>query len=183
MTSALAAGLRGPRLHGVSIAIRSATDADWPRIWPVVEAVVREGETYTYPTDLTSEQARDLWMERPPGRTIVAEDGGELLGTAKMGPNKPGHGDHVGTASFMVAAAGRGRGVGRALGEHVIAWHREQGFRGIRRPAVAVARLRGRRHRARRLPVAGPRVRRPARDVPAARALTSSSRWQAIPRA
>jgi L-amino acid N-acyltransferase YncA len=136
MTSALAAGLRGPRLHGVSIAIRSATDADWPRIWPVVEAVVREGETYTYPTDLTSEQARDLWMERPPGRTIVAEDGGELLGTAKMGPNKPGHGDHVGTASFMVAAAGRGRGVGRALGEHVIAWHREQGYRGIQFNAV-----------------------------------------------
>jgi GNAT superfamily N-acetyltransferase len=97
---------------------------------------VREGETYTYPTDLTSEQARDLWMERPPGRTVVVEDGGELLGTAKMGPNKPGHGDHVGTASFMVAAAGRGRGVGRALGEHVVAWHREHGYRGIQFNAV-----------------------------------------------
>jgi L-amino acid N-acyltransferase YncA len=120
----------------VSLSIRTATDADWPRIWPIVEAVVREGETYTYPTDLTSEQARDLWMERPPGRTVVVEDGGELLGTAKMGPNKPGHGDHVGTASFMVAAAGRGRGVGRALGEHVIAWHREHGYRGIQFNAV-----------------------------------------------
>jgi L-amino acid N-acyltransferase YncA len=120
----------------VSLSIRTATDADWPRIWPIVEAVVREGETYTYPTDLTSEQARDLWMERPPGRTVVVEDGGELLGTAKMGPNKPGHGDHVGTASFMVAAAGRGRGVGRALGEHVVAWHREHGYRGIQFNAV-----------------------------------------------
>lgn len=136
MTCARTVGLCRTTLHGVSIAIRSATDADWPRIWPVVEAVVREGETYTYPTDLTSEQARGLWMERPPGRTVVAEDGSELLGTAKMGPNKPGHGDHVGTASFMVAPAGRGRGVGRALGEHVIAWHREQGFRAIQFNAV-----------------------------------------------
>jgi hypothetical protein len=29
----------------VSILIRPATAADWPRIWSVVEPVVREGET------------------------------------------------------------------------------------------------------------------------------------------
>ncbi len=120
----------------MTVQIRPATSADWPRIWPIVEAVVREGETYAYPTDLTSRQARDLWMERPPGATVVAEDDGEVLGTAKMGPNRPGHGDHVGTASFMVAEAGRGRGVGRALGEHVVTWHREHGFRGIQFNAV-----------------------------------------------
>ncbi len=120
----------------MTVQIRPATSADWPRIWPILEAVVREGETYAYPTDLTSRQARDLWMERPPGATVVAEDDGEVLGTAKMGPNRPGHGDHVGTASFMVAEAGRGRGVGRALGEHVVTWHREHGFRGIQFNAV-----------------------------------------------
>jgi GNAT superfamily N-acetyltransferase len=36
----------------------------------------------------------------------------------------------------MVSDAARGRGVGRALGEYVIAWHREQGFRGIQFNAV-----------------------------------------------
>jgi GNAT superfamily N-acetyltransferase len=41
-----------------------------------------------------------------------------------------------GTASFMVAAAARGRGVGRRLGEHVVAWHREQGFAAIQFNAV-----------------------------------------------
>lgn len=116
--------------------IRPATPADWPRIWPIVEAVVREGETYACPTDLTSRQAQELWMERPPGATVVAEDRGVILGTAKMGPNRPGNGDHVGTASFMVSGAARGRGVGRALGEHVVAWHRENGFRGIQFNAV-----------------------------------------------
>lgn len=120
--------------------IRPATDDDWPALWPTVEAVVREGETYVYPPDLTSEQAREIWMERAPGVTVVAEGaGGALLGTAKMGPNRPGHGDHVGTASFMVSPAARGLGVGRALGEHVVAWHREQGFRGIQFNAVVAS--------------------------------------------
>ena len=116
--------------------IREATDDDWSRIWPVFADVVQAGETYAYDPDLSSDQARRLWMLSPPSRTVVAVDGKELLGTATMGPNRPGRGSHVGTASFMVASAARGRGVGRALGEHVVGWHRESGFRGIQFNAV-----------------------------------------------
>ena len=116
--------------------IREATDADWPVIWPVVEATARAGETYAYAPDLTSEQGRRLWLAAPPGATVVALDGDELLGTARMGPNRDGPGSHIGTASFMVAPAARGRGVGRALAEHVVDWHRRQGFRGIQFNAV-----------------------------------------------
>jgi GNAT superfamily N-acetyltransferase len=36
----------------------------------------------------------------------------------------------------MVCPAARGRGVGRRLGEHVVAWHREHGFAGIQFNAV-----------------------------------------------
>ncbi|WP_227465767.1 GNAT family N-acetyltransferase [Nocardioides dongkuii] len=116
--------------------IRPATAEDWPAIWPFLRDTVEAGETYAYPLDLTSEQARDLWLEQPPGATVVLEEDGVVLGTAKMGPNRPGRGDHVGTASFLVAPQARGRGVGRALGEHVVAWHREQGYRGIQFNAV-----------------------------------------------
>jgi GNAT superfamily N-acetyltransferase len=116
--------------------IRAATDHDWPRIWPFFEATVRAGETYAYPLDLTLETGRDLWMADPPGATVVLEDGGDLLGSARMGPNRPGRGDHIGTASFMVAPEARGRGVGRALGEYVVQWHRDQGYRGIQFNAV-----------------------------------------------
>ncbi len=116
--------------------IRPATDADWPAIWPVFQEVVAAGETYAYPEDLTSDQARALWIERPPGETVVLESDGQVLGTAKYGPNRPGRGSHVGTASFMVAAAARGRGVGRALGEHAVDRLREQGYRGIQFNAV-----------------------------------------------
>ncbi|GAB3584689.1 GNAT family N-acetyltransferase [Calidifontibacter terrae] len=116
--------------------IREATEADWQQIWLFFREIVQAGETYAYPPGLTSQQAHDLWMERPPGRTVALVDGDAVLGSAKMGPNRPGNGSHIGTASFMVSAAARGRGVGRALGEHVVQWHRDAGFRGIQFNAV-----------------------------------------------
>ena len=116
--------------------IRAMTEADWPRVWPFFDEIVRDGETYAYPLDLTSDQARDLWTMAPPGRTVVLEEDGDILGSATMGPNRPGRGSHVGTASFMVAPEARGRGVGRALGEHVVQWHRERGFHAIQFNAV-----------------------------------------------
>ena len=117
--------------------IREATDDDWPAIWPIFSEVVRAEETYAFDPDMREDVARALWMERPPGATAVAVDAdGRVLGTAKMGPNRGGRGAHVGTASFMVPTSSRGRGVGRALGAHVVAWHREHGFHSIQFNAV-----------------------------------------------
>ena len=116
--------------------IRTATAEDWAAIWPFFDEIVQAGETYAYATDLTCDQARDLWLMKPPGQTVVLEEDGEILGSATMGPNRPGRGSHVGTGSFMVASAARGRGVGRALGEYVVQWHRDQGFRSIQFNAV-----------------------------------------------
>lgn len=121
--------------------VRRATDADWPHIWPFFQRIVQAGETYAYPLDLTAATARALWMETPPGQTFVAVDGsaggtGTVLGSAKAGPNRPGRGAHVATASFMVDPGARGRGVGRALGEHVLDWARAEGYRGMQFNAV-----------------------------------------------
>lgn len=116
--------------------IRPATEADWPAIWPFFDEIVQAQETYAYPLDLTSDAARELWTMKPPGLTVVLEEGGTILGSATMGPNRPGPGSHIGTGSFMVDSAARGKGVGRQLGEHVVQWHREQGYHGIQFNAV-----------------------------------------------
>jgi GNAT superfamily N-acetyltransferase len=117
--------------------IRDATPEDWAAIWPFLRAIVAAGETYAYPRDLGEAPGRDLWMVEPPGRTVVAvgEDG-TVLGTANMYANRTGPGSHVASASFMVDPAHGGRGVGRALGEHVVAWARDAGFRAIQFNAV-----------------------------------------------
>ncbi|MFN2517838.1 MAG: N-acetyltransferase family protein [Jatrophihabitantaceae bacterium] len=116
--------------------IRAASERDWVAIYPIFNSIVAAGQTYAFPEDLSLEDARPWWMESPPGRTVVAASGDTVLGSAKMGPNRPGRGSHVATASFMVGPDHHGRGVGRALGHHVIDWARAAGYRSMQFNAV-----------------------------------------------
>ena len=118
------------------VLIREYIDTDWPSVWPIFQEVVSAGETYAYDPAWSSDEARKVWVEASPGQTVVACDGPSLLGTAKMGPNRPGPGSHVATASFMVAGSARGRGVGRALGEYALSWARAQGYAAMQFNAV-----------------------------------------------
>jgi GNAT superfamily N-acetyltransferase len=116
--------------------VRAATEEDWPLVYPFYAAIVAEGRTYAFPEGQTQDEARPWWMESPPGHTVVAVEGDAILGSAKMGPNRPGRGSHVATASFMVDPGHQGQGVGRLLGEYVIDWARSSGFHGIQFNAV-----------------------------------------------
>jgi L-amino acid N-acyltransferase YncA len=116
--------------------IREYVDSDWPSIWPIFQEVVTAGDTYAYDPDWSSEHARAVWVEAPPGHTVVACDESRVLGTAKMGPNRPGPGAHVATASFIVAADARGKGVGRALGEYALSWAKAHGYAAMQFNAV-----------------------------------------------
>ncbi|MEV4483292.1 GNAT family N-acetyltransferase [Micromonospora coxensis] len=123
--------------------IRAATDADWAGVWPFLREIVAAGETYTWPRDVTEGTAREMWLVRPPGRTVVAVDpDGTVLGSAKLVPNQAGPGDHVANASFMVAPAAAGRGVGRALGAHVLDLARADGYRAMQFNAVVATNTR-----------------------------------------
>jgi GNAT superfamily N-acetyltransferase len=114
--------------------IRPFEEADWDVVRAVVEEVAAAGETYCLPPGLPDDELRAFWLSD--AHTVVAAVDGEVLGSAHMGPNRPAQGSHVGTASFMVSARARGRGVGRALGEYSVDWHRRHGYRGIQFNAV-----------------------------------------------
>ncbi|MFF3765222.1 GNAT family N-acetyltransferase [Streptomyces sp. NPDC001922] len=117
--------------------IREATSDDWPAIWAFLRPIVAAGDTYTWPRDVSEEQAREMWCLAPPNRTVVAVDpDGTVLGSAKMNPNHMGPASHVASASFMVAPGHAGRGVGRALGEYVLDWARGAGYRSMQFNAV-----------------------------------------------
>jgi len=118
------------------VIIRVARDDDWPLIYPIFSAIVAAGESYAYPANLPLEDARALWMEGAPSRVIVAVDEGRVIGSAKAGPNRPGRGAHIATASFMVDPNAQGQGVGRALGHEVISWARIEGYSAMQFNAV-----------------------------------------------
>jgi L-amino acid N-acyltransferase YncA len=118
------------------VEIRAAVPEDWPSIYRFYSEIVEAGESYAFPPRQTLDEARPWWMERPPGVTVVAVDGVDILGSAKAGPNRPGRGAHVATASFMVDPAHRGRGVGRALCEYVLSWARAAGYASMQFNAV-----------------------------------------------
>ena len=119
------------------LTIRDARPEDWDAIWPFFHEIVAARETYAYDPDMSEAKGRRMWMIGPPGRTVVASDEDDtVLGTANMYANRGGPGSHVASASFMVDPRQAGRGVGRALGEHVIGWARESGFRAIQFNAV-----------------------------------------------
>lgn len=117
--------------------VRRATDEEWPAIWPIWHAIVAAGETYCWPPDTDEATARSLWMQPEPAEVWVAVgDGGRVLGTALMAPNKPALGAHVANAGFMVDPAASGQGVGRALAERVLARARECGYLAMQFNAV-----------------------------------------------
>ena len=99
----------------------------------LVVEVASAGETYTMEVPRSVEETRAFWAEP---HIVVAVDGETVLGSARMGPNRPVQGAHVGTASFMVGTAARGRGIGRALGEYAVEWLRTNGYRAIQFNAV-----------------------------------------------
>ena len=135
-------------MHPVSapgaISIRDAVLGDWPAMWPFMREIVVAGETFSWDTQTSEEDARAGWFRHGlSGFTVVATDAsGAVLGTAECGPNHGGPGAHIASASFMVDARHSGRGVGRALGEYVLDRARAEGFRGMQFNAVAQSNVR-----------------------------------------
>jgi ribosomal protein S18 acetylase RimI-like enzyme len=121
------------------VRIREFVPHDWPQVWPIVQEIVSAQETFAYEPSMTAAQAYEAWVEVPPALTVVAVDDQRIVGTAKMGRNRPGPGSHISTASFMVAANAHGRGVGDALCRFALGWAQDRGFAGMQFNAVAAS--------------------------------------------
>ena len=96
-------------------------------VWPVFQQVIAVGDTYSYPPDMTFEQARAAWTTAP-SRCFVAERDNVVLGCYLLRPNQPGLGDHVANAGYMVAPSARGQGIAAVMCEHSLEQARCAGF-------------------------------------------------------
>lgn len=110
--------------------IRSALPADAPAIWRILEPVIRAGETYPIPRDMSERDALAYWYALE-HEVFVAEEDGEVVGTYYMRPNNRGGGAHVANCGYMTASTATGRGVARAMCAHSLQHGKSRGYRAI----------------------------------------------------
>jgi ribosomal protein S18 acetylase RimI-like enzyme len=109
--------------------IRTANARDGAAIWKILEPVIRAGDTYTLPADLTREEALAYWNS--PGHEVFVaetEENAEILGTYYLRANQKGGGAHVANCGYMTAPWASGRGVARAMCQHSFEYARARGF-------------------------------------------------------
>lgn len=107
--------------------IRPADAADFESMWPIFRDVIAGEDTYVFARDTSRAEARAYWFG-PGARTFVAEDEGRVVGMYKIVANQRDLGSHVANASFMVAPASAGRGIGHRMGQHALREARRLGF-------------------------------------------------------
>ena len=112
------------------LTIREATDRDRAAVWEIFRATVAPGEVFVYDPNTPREEAEAYWFAKGT-RTYVAEQDGKVAGSYILRQNRPGLGDHVANAGFMVAPAARRSGIGRAMGEHALGEARRLGYRAM----------------------------------------------------
>jgi ribosomal protein S18 acetylase RimI-like enzyme len=110
--------------------VRMAEDRDADAIWKILEPVIRAGETYTLPRDMTREAALAYW--RSPGYEVfVADNDGDVVGTYHLRANQTGGGSHVANCGYMTAPQSTGRGIARAMCLHSLDHAKARGFRAM----------------------------------------------------
>ena len=121
--------------------IRLAEPNDREAIWRILEPVIRAGETYPLPRDMSEAEALAFWMMGD-RQTFVAEADGRLLGTYYLRANQLGGGAHVANCGYMTAGDATGHGVGRMMCEHSLDTARCLGFRAMQFNFVVSTNLR-----------------------------------------
>jgi ribosomal protein S18 acetylase RimI-like enzyme len=109
--------------------IRPYQDQDWPSVWTIIKPVFRVGETYAFSPNITEEEARQVWIEKPEITFVVVGEDSDMFATYYIKPNQPTLGAHVCNCGYIVAEKARGRGIASAMCEHS---QREAATRGYR---------------------------------------------------
>jgi L-amino acid N-acyltransferase YncA len=114
----------------VAVEIRAAEDRDRERVWEIFQATIAPGDAFVYDPKTSREEAMAYWFANGT-RTYVAEHDGRIVGSYILRSNRPGLGDHVSNAGFMVDPAVRGLGIGRGMGKHALGEARRLGYRAM----------------------------------------------------
>lgn len=116
---------------------RPYREDDLPAMAEIWNEVVEAGNAFPQTEPMTLEEARIFFAEQ--SHTAVATVGGRIRGLYILHPNNIGRCGHVANASFAVAGASRGEGIGRLLVEDCLRQAAACGFRGLQFNAVVAS--------------------------------------------
>jgi ribosomal protein S18 acetylase RimI-like enzyme len=110
--------------------IRSAEPVDEDAIWAILEPVIRAGETYALPREMSRAEAIRFWFASS-NEVFVAILEGEIVGTYFLRANQLGGGAHVANCGYITALTESGKGVASAMCTHSLECARQRKFRAM----------------------------------------------------
>jgi ribosomal protein S18 acetylase RimI-like enzyme len=102
----------------------------------LLNGAIAEGQSYPQSQPLNEAGFAAYWMNRD-AFVVRVVDGtetlapGKILGAFYIKPNFPGRGSHICNAGFIVQPSARGQGLGRWMGESMLAIAREKGYEAV----------------------------------------------------
>ncbi|MCW1922972.1 GNAT family N-acetyltransferase [Luteolibacter arcticus] len=111
-----------------AIRILPATEEHAEAVWQIFREVIAAGDAYVFEANTTRAAFVAYWFA---AHAHVAVEDGQVLGSYIVKANQPGRGSHVANASYMVASAARGKGIGGLMCEHSLREAKALGFRAM----------------------------------------------------
>jgi ribosomal protein S18 acetylase RimI-like enzyme len=110
--------------------LRVAKREDATAIWRILEPIIRAGETYTLPREMSKDDALAFWMAAD-HEVFVVEENTNIVGSYFLKANQKGCGAHVANCGYVTDTASQGKGVARMMCEHSIERAKARAFRAM----------------------------------------------------
>ena len=129
MLSCCNGGITELKMDG-EVLIRQAVLADHADIWQLLQPIIREGDTFALPQNMTEEAAIAHWCggDHEPYVAVIDRS---IVGTFYIRPNQLGGGSHIANAGYATSVNSRGRGIARKMCVYSMDLARQHGYKAM----------------------------------------------------
>ena len=104
---------------------------DYDRIWDIFSRVIQTGDTYVFDPNTPNEALQKLWLADQMDTFVSVAEDETMLGTYFIKPNQMDLGSHIANCGYMVNPDYQGKGIGKRLCQHSLAYAQQKGYLGI----------------------------------------------------
>jgi L-amino acid N-acyltransferase YncA len=112
------------------IKISEATEADFEKIWPIFQDIVKNGHTFVYSSDISFDEAKSIWFDTK-FATYIAHINDEIVGAYVIRPGHRDLGSHIANAAYIIAYSQRGKGYGEDIARDSFVQAKKLGYKAM----------------------------------------------------